>query len=169
MRAPPAQGGIQILGAVPSLLCRDVLHREQWSLVLPPTWHTAHVGSDPSSTAHTGIMGVRALPCGLDYDFFPLRLFCGDGFSGVLTPVGPSFLAGTFLVSSPEEYSYAEFFGRSLPETPRIQRHLVRQWIHVCVSSRGAWFDGAVNCGFPAVAVHHRSSISLSWCRGRFP
>ena len=26
---PPAQGGIQILGAVPSLMCRDLLHREQ--------------------------------------------------------------------------------------------------------------------------------------------
>ena len=62
---------------------------------------------------------------------------------------------------------------RSFLEDPfrkrfRIQRYLFRQWIHVCVSSRGAWFDGAVNCGFSAVAVHRRSSISLSWCRGRF-
>ena len=34
-------------------------------------------------------MGVRALPCGLDYDQFPPRLFCGDGFSDVLTAYGP--------------------------------------------------------------------------------
>ena len=62
-------------------------------------------------------MGVRALQCGLDSDLFPLRLFGGDGFSDVLTAYGPSFLAATFLVSSPEEYSYAEFSGRSLLET----------------------------------------------------
>ena len=33
--------------------------------------------------------GVRALPCGLDYDQFPLRLSRGDGFSDVLTAYGP--------------------------------------------------------------------------------
>ena len=74
--APPAQGGFQILGAVPSLLCRDLLHREQWSLVLPSTDHTARVGSDHFGAAHTGFFGVRALPCGLDYDQFPLCLLC---------------------------------------------------------------------------------------------
>ena len=60
------------------------------------------------------------------------------------------------------------FLGDPFRKRFRIQRYLVRQWIHVCVSSRGAWFDGAVNCGFSAVAVHRRVSISLSWCRGRF-
>ena len=35
------------------------------------------------------LIGVRALPCGLDYDQFPLRLSCGDGFSDVLTAYGP--------------------------------------------------------------------------------
>ena len=34
------------------------------------------------------LMGVRALPCGLDYDQFPLRLSCGDGFSDVLAAYG---------------------------------------------------------------------------------
>ena len=53
------------------------------------TWHTARVRSDLHGTAHTGFMGVRALQCGLDYDQFPLRLFCGDGFSDVLTAYGP--------------------------------------------------------------------------------
>ena len=66
--------------------------------------------------------------------------------------------------ASPEEYSYAEFSGSSLPETFRIQRYVVQQWTLVCVSSRGAWFDGAVNCGCPAVAFHRMSSTSLS-CR----
>ena len=74
---------------MPSLLCRDFLHREHWSPVLLSTWHTARVTRDPDGTAHTGVMGVRALPCGLDYGQFPLRLFCGDGFSGVLTAYGP--------------------------------------------------------------------------------
>ena len=87
--APPAQGDIQILGAVPSLLCRNFLHREQWSLVLPSTWHTARVGSEHHGTAHTGFMAVRALPCGLDHVLFPHRLFGGDGFSDVLTAYGP--------------------------------------------------------------------------------
>ena len=161
---PPALGGTQILGAVSSLLCRELLHREHWSLVLTSTWHTARVGSDHSGTAHTGFMGVRALPCGLDYVLFPLRLFGGDGFSDVLTAYGPSSLAATFLVSSTEEYSYAEFSGRPFRKRSRIHRHLVRQWLHVCVSSRGAWFDGAVNCGCLPVAFHRRSSTSL-WCR----
>ena len=49
----------------------------------PSTWHTARVGSDHSGTAHIGFLGVRALPCGLDYVLFPLRLFGGDGFSVV--------------------------------------------------------------------------------------
>ena len=44
-----------------TLLCRDLLHRELWSLVLPSTWHTARVGSDFSGTARTGFVGVRAL------------------------------------------------------------------------------------------------------------
>ena len=34
-------------------------------------------------------MGVRALPCGLDYVLFPLRLLGVDGFSVVLTAYGP--------------------------------------------------------------------------------
>ena len=116
---------------------------------LPSMWHTARVGSDDSGTAHTGFIGVRALPCGLDYVLFPLRLFGGDGFSDVLTAYGPSSLAATFLVSSPEEYSYAEFSGRPFRKRSRIQRYLVRQWLHVCVSSRGAWFDGAVTAVVP--------------------
>ena len=37
------------------LQCRDHLHREQLSLVLPSTWHTARVGSDHYGTAHTGL------------------------------------------------------------------------------------------------------------------
>ena len=74
---------------MPSLLCRDFLHREQWSLVLPSTWHTARVGSDHSGTADTGFVGVRALACGLDYVLFLVRLFGGDGFSDVLTAYGP--------------------------------------------------------------------------------
>ena len=41
-------------------------------------------------------MGVRALPCGLDYDLFPLRLSYGDGFSDVLTACGP-LVSGTHL------------------------------------------------------------------------
>ena len=59
---PPAKGGIQILGSEPSLLCRDLLHREQWSLVFLSTWHTACVGSDHFGTAHTGSW-VYALFC----------------------------------------------------------------------------------------------------------
>ena len=86
---PPAQGGTQTLGAVPSLLCRDLLHRELWSLVLPSTWHTARVGSGHSGTAQTRFTGVRALPYGLDYDQFRLRLSCGDGLSDVLTAYKP--------------------------------------------------------------------------------
>ena len=43
--------------------------------------------------------------------------FGGDGFSDVLTAYGPLVSAFTFPVSSPEECSYAEFSGRSLPET----------------------------------------------------
>ena len=35
------------------------------------------------------LIGVRALPCGLDYEQFPLRLSCGVGFSDVLTAYGP--------------------------------------------------------------------------------
>ena len=31
------------------------------------------------------------------------------------------------------------------------------------------WSDSAENFGFSAAAVLRRSSISLSWCRGRFP
>ena len=42
--------------------------------------------------------------------FIPSPSLGGDGFSDVLTAYGPSFLAATFLVSSPEEYSCAEFF-----------------------------------------------------------
>ena len=33
-----------------------------------------------------------------------------------------------------------------------------------CCATTDAWFDGAANCGCPAVAVHRRSSTSLS-CR----
>ena len=81
---PPAQGGIQILGAVPSLLCRDLLHRVQGS------FHVAHCSCWKRSLWYSSyrLMGVRALPCGLDYDQFPLRLSCGDGFSDVLTAYG---------------------------------------------------------------------------------
>ena len=43
--------------------------------------------------------------------------FCDDGFSDDLTEYGPSFLAVTFPVSSREEHRYAEFSGRSLPDT----------------------------------------------------
>ena len=112
---------------------------------------------------------VQLTPAFLVYVIFPLRLFDGDGFSDVLTAHGPSCLAATFFVSSPEEYSYAEFSGRSLPETFRIQRYLVRQRILVCVSSRGAWFDGAANRGCPAVAFHRWLSASLSCRRDRSP
>ena len=41
------RGRYTTLGAVPSLLYRGFPHREQWSLFLPSTWHTARVGSDP--------------------------------------------------------------------------------------------------------------------------
>ena len=50
-------------------------------------------------------MGVRALPCGLDYVLFPFRLFGGDGFSVVLTAYGTPL------------FKCAEFSGRSLLET----------------------------------------------------
>ena len=39
----------------------------------------------------------------------------------------------------------------------------------VVVSNRCLRFDSAENCGGSAVAVLRRSSISLSWSRGRFP
>ena len=64
------------------LCCVEIFFivNNEWSLVLPSTWHTARVGSDHEGSARTGFMGVRAFLCGLDYDQFPLRLFCGDGF-----------------------------------------------------------------------------------------
>ena len=37
-----------------------------------------------------------------------------------------------------------------------------------CTRRSGTW-RRAENCGFSAVAVHRRSSFSLSWCRGGFP
>ena len=46
------------------------------SLVLPSTWHTARVASDHDGTAPTGIMGVHALPCGLDYVIISLSVSC---------------------------------------------------------------------------------------------
>ena len=108
-----------------SLLCQDLLHREQRSLGLPSTWHTARVGSDQFGAAHSGSWVYVHFRVAWTMLFFPLRLFGGDGFSDVLTAYGPSCLAAFFLVSSPEEYSYAEFSRRSLPETFRIQRYLV--------------------------------------------
>ena len=101
---------------MPSLLCQDLLHREQWSLVFHPRG-TLLVLELITLVQPTPALWCTCTPCGLDYDFFPLRLFDGDGFSDVLTAYGSSLLAATFLVSSPEEYSCAEFSGRSLPET----------------------------------------------------
>ena len=77
---PPAQGGIQILGAVPSLLR---------TMVTGFAIHVAHCSFWKRSLWYSSywLMGVRALPCGLDYVQFPLRLSCGDGFSDVLTGV----------------------------------------------------------------------------------
>ena len=41
------------------------------------------------------------------------------------------------------------FLGDPFQKRSRIQRYLVRQWTHVCVSSRGGWFDGAVTVVVP--------------------
>ena len=38
-----------------------------------------------------------------------------------------------------------------------------------CCATTDAWFDGAANCGVSAVAVHRRSSTSLSFRSGRSP
>ena len=158
--SPPAQGGIQVLGAVPSLLYRGFLHREQWSLVLPSTWHT---GRDLSGTAHTGFMGLRALPCGSDYVFlFPLRLFGGDGFSVVLTAYGPPYLAATCSMSY-RSSSARSSLGDPFREHSRIQCLLVRQWTHICVSlwcsfafQRNAWTDS----GYKFASVYGSLSYS---------
>ena len=42
-----------------------------------------------------------------------------------------------------------EFSETTFRKRFRIQRYLVRQWILVCVSSRGAWFDGAATVVVP--------------------
>ena len=47
----------------------------------------------------------------------------------------PSFLAATFLVSSPSTVMRS-FLGDPFRKRSRIQRYLVRQWIHVCQLTR---------------------------------
>ena len=60
-------------------------------MVTGPAIHVAHCSRWKRSLWYSSyrLMGARALPCDLDYDHFPLRLPCGDGFSDVLIAYGP--------------------------------------------------------------------------------
>ena len=58
--------------------------------------------------------------------------------------------------------------------TNQPQSHLVRQWIHITASLRVflGMFPYSAQClvlSGPRYALVTESSISLSWCRGRFP
>ena len=72
-------------------------------------WHTARVGSDHSGTAHTGFMGVCALPCGAHTTFYSLAVSlvvmvsCPDS---VWPPV-----SGTRLFDVVLEYRIFDFLG----------------------------------------------------------
>ena len=133
--------------------------------------HVAHCSCWKRSLWYSShrLMGVRALPCGLDYDQFPLRLSCGDGFSDVLTAYGPLVSGSHFSLLSPEEYSYVDFSGRTFRKCSRILRYLVRQWILVasvyglCLATETG--THSANCARTSPWRSHRCSswTSLTW------
>ena len=62
----------------------------------------------------------------------------------------------------PEEYIYAGFSGRILPDTP-FQRFLVRQWIHVTASLRFRWYSDPVIDSRPALRVESLAFVPCTW------
>ena len=121
-----------------------------------------------SGTAHTGFMGVHALPCGLDYVLFPLRL------SVVLTAYGPPYLAATCSMSC-RSSSVRSFLGDPFRKRSRIQCLLVRQWTQNLRQSavlfripRNAWIDSghkfaSVYGWFDSGYILSRSSSWWQW------
>ena len=148
---PPAQG-VNKYWAPCRLCCRGFLHREQWSLILPSTWHTARVGSDLSLVQLTPALWVYVHFCAAWTTFYSLS--GGDGFSGVLTAYGPSYLAATCSMSYRgsstriflgDPFCIQRLLVRNVPVYSALVGSTVdtslRQSMVLFAFQRNAWFD----------------------------